>query len=92
MKVALSEMDEIKQSVKELTDENKFLQEKLSDAQKSNGFLLDENGRIILENNELKFNKTKPLIVYKNVQKQNINDLASESFILTLEERYSPNK
>lgn len=93
MKVAMSKMDEIEQSVKETAEENKLLQDKLSDAQKANNFLLEENARIILENNEIKFLKDKkPLIIYKNVQQQNINDAASESYIDLLELRYSPNK
>jgi regulator of replication initiation timing len=94
MKVALSKMDEIEESVKEMADEKKQLEEKLSDAQKANSFLLEENARIILENNEVKFvnNKKQPLIIYKNVPQQKINDAASESYIGILEERYSPNK
>lgn len=92
MKVAMSKMDEIEKSVKEMTDENKLLQDKLSDAKKANDFLLEENARIILENNEIKFVKNKPQIIYKNVQQQNINDAASESYIDLLELRYSPNK
>lgn len=92
MKVVMSKMDEIEKSVKEMTDENKLLQDKLSDAKKANDFLLEENARIILENNEIKFVKNKPQIIYKNVQQQNINDAASESYIDLLELRYSPNK
>lgn len=90
MKVALSEMDKIKQSVKEMSEENQLLKERLADAQKSNGFLLDENGKIILENNELKFiNSKKPLIIYRNVKKNSINGAASRQYNELLTKRYS---
>lgn len=89
MKVTLSDMDKIEESVKEITDRNKLLQEQLTDAQNANGFLLEENGRILLENNELKFtNSKKPLIIYRNVKETSINEPASEQYNQLLSRRY----
>jgi CRISPR/Cas system CMR subunit Cmr4 (Cas7 group RAMP superfamily) len=89
MKVTLSDMDKIEQSVKEVTKSNQLLQEQLTDAQNANNFLLEENGRIILENNELKFLKDKkPLIIYRNVKETSINDSASEQYNQLLSKRY----
>jgi regulator of replication initiation timing len=89
MKVTLSDMDKVEQSVKEITDRNKLLQEQLTDAQNANSFLLEENGKIILENNELKFTNPKTKIIYRNVKKNSINGAASKQYNMFLTERYS---
>ena len=53
---------------------------------------LKENGALVTENNELKMQlKNKPLIIYRNVQKQKVNDVASQSYTDALQQRYSPN-
>jgi regulator of replication initiation timing len=89
MKVTLSEMDKIEESVKDVTEKNKVLEDQLAEANKTNGFLLEENGRITLEYNELKFTNSKPIIIYRNVKKNSINGIASKQYNELLTKRYS---
>lgn len=54
---------------------------------------LKENGALVNENNELKMQlkNNKPLIIYRNVQKIKVDDVASQSYTDALQQRYSPN-
>lgn len=53
---------------------------------------LKQNAELVTQVNELKMQlNSKPIIVYKNVQKRNINVSASESITELLQDRYSPN-
>lgn len=53
---------------------------------------LKQTAELVTQVNELKMQlNRKPQIIYKNVQKRNIDTDASESLIELLEERYSPN-
>jgi hypothetical protein len=53
---------------------------------------LKQNAELVTLVNELKMQiNRKPQIIYKNVQKRNINVDASESITDLLKERYSPN-
>jgi len=55
--------------------------------------LLKQNAELVTLVNELKMQleNNKPLIIYKHVQKRNIDAAASESITDLLKERYSPN-
>lgn len=54
---------------------------------------LKQNAELVTQVNELKMQleNNKPLIIYRNVQKIKVNDVASESYTNVLEQRYSPN-
>jgi hypothetical protein len=67
----------------ELIDKNKKLNE-------MNNFLLEDNSRLIVQVNELKFtNEKKPTIIYKRYEKTTpINDNASEFYNDILTKRY----
>jgi len=73
----------------ETAELEKLRMEKLSWIEREEEFL-KENGALVTENNELKMqiNSKKTLIVYKNVQKQKIDDVASESYTSVLLKRY----
>jgi hypothetical protein len=71
----------------ETAELDKLRMEKMSWLQREEEFL-KENGALVTENNELKMQIKKPLIIYRNVQKQKIDDVASKSYISTLLQRY----
>ena len=53
---------------------------------------LKQTAALVVQVNELKMElNRKPQIIYKNVQKRNIDVDASESIIELLQDRYSPN-
>ena len=53
---------------------------------------LQQNAELVNQVNELKMQiNRKPLIIYKNVQKIKVNDVASQSYTDALQQRYSPN-
>lgn len=53
---------------------------------------LKQTAELVIQVNELKMQlNRKPQIIYKNVQKQKIDHVASESYIDILQQRYSPN-
>ena len=55
---------------------------------------LKQTAELVTQVNELKMQleNNKPLIIYRNVQKIKVDDVASESYTNVLEQRYSPNK
>lgn len=60
---------------------------------KRESVFLQQNAFLVTENNELKMQlNRKPQIIYRDVQKQTIDDAASESYTDALRQRYSPNK
>jgi regulator of replication initiation timing len=60
---------------------------------KRENVFLEQNAFLVTENNELKQQlNRKPQIIYRDVQKQTIDDAASESYTDVLRQRYSPNK
>jgi hypothetical protein len=61
--------------------------EKMSWLQREEEFL-KQNSALVIEINELKMQTKKPLIIYRNVQKNKIDDIASESYTSTLLQRY----
>ena len=72
----------------ETAELDKLRMEKISWLEREDRFL-KENGELLSENNELKMQiNRKPLIIYRNVQKQKIDDVASESYTSTLLQRY----
>ena len=75
----------------ETAELDKLRMEKTSWLEREEQFL-KENGALVTENNELKMQiNRKPLIIYRNVQKNKINDVASESYTSTLLQRYGAN-
>ena len=75
----------------ETAELDKLRMEKTAWLEREDQFL-KENGALVTENNELKMQLSrKPLIIYKNVQKNNIDDVASESYTSTLLQRYGAN-
>lgn len=53
---------------------------------------LKQNAELVTQVNELKMElNRKPLIIYRNVQKQKVDDVASGSYTDLLQQRYSPN-
>jgi hypothetical protein len=72
----------------ETAELDKLRMEKISWQQREDQFL-KENGALTTENNELKMQiNQKPVIIYKNVQKQKVNVAASKSYTSTLIQRY----
>jgi hypothetical protein len=74
----------------ETAELEKLRMEKISWQQREDEFL-KQNGALVTENNELKMQIKKPLIIYRNVQKNKIDDVASESYTSTLLQRYGSN-
>lgn len=66
--------------------------QKISWGERENVFL-KQNAELVTLVNELKMQleNNKPLIIYKNVQKIKVNDVASQSYTDALQQRYSPN-
>jgi len=72
----------------ELNDKIKFLEDKLIVTIKDYDYLLEQNATLIVTQNETKFTNSKPLIIYRNAEKDNINHDASEQYIELLSTRY----
>lgn len=80
--------DEAELKTKELTDKVKFLEDKLTSVNDDYNYLLNQNASLIVSQNETKFTNSKPLIIYRNAEKDNINHDASEQYIELLSTRY----
>lgn len=89
LKVSNDIADEALLKNSELNDKIKFLEDKLNVTIKDYDYLLEQNATLIVTQNETKFTNSKPLIIYRNAEKDNINHDASEQYIELLSTRYS---
>jgi len=89
LKVSNDIADEAEVKTKELTDKVKFLEDKLTSVNDDYNYLLNQNASLIVSQNETKFTNSKPLIIYRNAEKDNINHDASEQYIELLSTRYA---
>lgn len=89
LKVSNDIADEALLKNSELAEKVKFLEDKLTRTNKDYDYLLEQNANLIVSQNETKFINQKPLIIYKNAEKDNINHDASEQYIELLSTRYT---
>lgn len=90
MSVVQGDADLVRDSLAIQTSSVLELAEKNTKLDAMNTYLLEENAKLIVQSNELKFNsEKKPLIIYKRYEKTNpINDDASELYNDILSKRY----